>query len=82
MFLLSLFFVSLLLIAVKNANSDVDIINSTYINNKITRVSQDERFLIQQWLEERKIEIPEGSGYNYLIKKYPKRPWLELSHDL
>ncbi len=77
MSLLSLFFISLLLVAVKNANSDVDIINATYMNNKITRISQNERFLIQQWIKDEKIEVPEKSGYNYLVKKYPNRPWLE-----
>ena len=75
--LLSMFFIGLLFISIKNFNSDVDIINGTYNNARVSKVSQTELVLIKDWVQDNKINIPEGRGYRYLIRKYPNKPWLE-----
>ena len=75
--LLSVFFIGLLFIAMKNFSSDIDVLSAVSGNNKVVRMSQTERLLIWQWVSDNEIEIPEDQGYNYLIKKYPLRPWLE-----
>ena len=75
--LLGLFFIGLLFIAMKNFSSDIDVLSVGLHNNRIVRVSQAEKFLIQEWIRDNDIEIPGGKGYNYLIGKYPDRPWLD-----
>lgn len=75
--LLSLFFIGLIFISIKNFNSDIDIMNGTYNNNpRVVRVSQTELILIQSWVQDNNIVIPDGSGYKYLLRKYPSKPWL------
>ncbi|OGN01102.1 MAG: hypothetical protein A3B91_00800 [Candidatus Yanofskybacteria bacterium RIFCSPHIGHO2_02_FULL_41_29] len=74
--LLALFFVGILFVAIKNFNTDVDVMTIIASNNKVSRVSQTERYLMQEWIKSNSIEIPEGSGTKYLLRKYPSRPWL------
>lgn len=76
--LLSLFFIGLLFIAVKNFDSDIDIMTATSGNIKVIKVSESERILIQDWINTNNIEVPEGKGYRYLVGEYPNRPWLDL----
>ena len=73
--LLSLFFVGLLFIAVKNFNSDVVILESD--TTKVKTISSTERTLIEYWVGENNIEIPKGEGYRYLMRKYPHKPWIK-----
>lgn len=74
--LLALFFIGLIFIAIKNFNSDIDIMNGTYDNSRIIRVSQTEQILIQAWVHDNNIDVPDGLSYKYLLRKYPGRPWL------
>ncbi len=73
--LLSAFFIGLLFISVKNFGSDITIISSD--QTQVKTISSTERFLIQNWINENKIKIPEEVGYKYLIEEYPSRPWLK-----
>jgi len=73
--LLSSFFVGFIFIAMKNLGSDVVVINSEQV--QVKTISVTERVLIQNWLKENKVEIPEEVGYRYLIAKYPSKPWLK-----
>jgi len=76
--LLSLFFLGLIFIAIKNFNTDIDIMTGTHDNStRINRISQTELVLIQTWIQDNKIEVPDGRGYKYLLRKYPSRPWLD-----
>lgn len=75
--LLSMFFIGLLFISIKNFESDIDILNGTYAVSRPSKVTQTELILIQSWISENKIAIPEGRGYKYLIRKYPGKPWLD-----
>ena len=68
------FSIGIIFIAVKNFDSDITIITSG--QTQIKTISTTERILIQDWLRESQVEIPEEVGYRYLIKKYPSRPWL------
>ena len=74
--LLSMFFIGLLFISIKNAENDIDIVNGTYAATGARKISHTELSLIRSWLSENNIDIPEGRGYKYLIRKYPDRPWL------
>ena len=72
--LLALFFVGLVFIALKNFNSDSITLNAQ--TAEIKTISNTERILMANWVQENGIEIPEGKGYRYLIQKYPSKPWL------
>ena len=71
--LLTLFFVGLIFIALKNFNSDSVVLNSQ--TAQVKTISNTERYLIEGWLKENQIEVPEGRGYRYVIQKYPTKPW-------
>lgn len=71
--LLTLFFVGLIFIALKNFNSDSDILNSQ--TAQVKTISNTERYLIDSWIKDNQIVIPEGRGYRYVIQKYPSKPW-------
>lgn len=43
----------------------------------IKTVSSTERALMDGWMRENNIKIPEGKGYRYMKVKYPERPWLK-----
>ena len=73
--LLTVFFIALIFIAMKNLDSDVAVINSEQV--QVKTISATERVLIQNWIRENEIKIPEEVGYGYLIGKYPSRPWLK-----
>lgn len=73
--LLAAFFIGLIFISVKNFGSDVSVINSEQV--RIKTVSTAERVLIQNWIKENDVEIPEGVWYKYLLERYPSRPWLK-----
>ena len=75
--LLTTFFISLFFIAMKNFNTDIDILTLDYSTPKIRKISRSEVVFIQEWIKINQIEIPEGLGYNYLVRKYPDRPWLD-----
>ncbi len=75
--LLAFFFIGLMFIAVKNFETDIDIMTATSGGSKITHLSESERSLILEWVENKNVEIPESSGYKYLVRKYPDRPWLD-----
>ncbi len=73
--MLSVFFVSILFIEIKNFNSDSDVFDST--SPSIKFVSPAERAQIQQWVIDNHIHLLAGQGFRYLIKTYPDKPWLE-----
>ncbi len=76
--LLSLFFIGLMFIAVKNFGSDMDVMTAMDTNHiKTLAISQSEVVLIQDWVKNNGIVLPEGSGFRYLLRKYPDRPWLD-----
>ena len=70
----SAFLVGWFLIAVKNFNSETEILN--FSGTKLKTVSPEEKSLIDQWLRQDNIGIsaPEV-GYRYIIKKFPDKPW-------
>lgn len=72
--LLALFFIGLIFIALKNFNSDVLVLEAD--RTQVKTISGTERKLIENWVNERSIEIPQGEGYRYLIRKYPDKPWI------
>jgi len=72
--LLGLFFVGLIFIALKNFNSDIIILDSQ--TAQVKTISNTERELINIWIQEKNIQIPEGKGYRYIIQQYPSRPWV------
>jgi len=73
--LLAIFFIGLFFIALKNFNSDSIILNSQ--SSQIKTISNTERDLINNWIKENNIEIPEGNGYRYIIQQYPSKPWFK-----
>lgn len=73
--LLGLFFVGLIFIALKNFNSDSIILDSQ--NTQIKTISTTERYLIDGWLKDNQIKVPEGKGYRYVIQQYPTKPWFK-----
>ena len=75
--LIAFFFIGLMFVAVKNFEADIDIMTATSVSTKITHLSDSERLLILEWVEYNDVQIPEGSGYKYLVRKYPDRPWLD-----
>jgi len=74
--LLSLFFIGLLFISIKNFGNDVDVLAASS-DIRVSKLTQTERLLLKQWIEDNHVTIPEGFGYNYLLRKYPKKPWLD-----
>lgn len=74
----SAFFVGLMIIAVNNFSSEVDIMNSQQV--KVRGVSETEYVLIRDWVKDNNIQVPEGKGARYIISKYPSRPWLTGSY--
>jgi hypothetical protein len=74
-FLLAMFFVGLIFIALKNFNSDSIVLESQ--TSQIKTISNTERYLIGEWIKENQIEVPEGKGYRYVVKQYPSKPWLK-----
>ncbi|MDP2933423.1 MAG: hypothetical protein Q8N81_04805 [bacterium] len=71
----SAFLVGWFLIAMRNFNSDAEILNSS--STKLKIVSPVERSLIDQWLQQDNIGISASEvGYRYIVKKFPDKPWL------
>jgi hypothetical protein len=67
--------VGFFIIAVRNFNSDVDVLNSTTAKARV--VGSQERMLIDQWLEENGTGISvQDVGYKYILNKFPNRPWI------
>lgn len=65
----------LIFVSLENFNSDLLVLDSQ--NVRIKTISTSERSLINSWLEDNQIEIPEGKGYRYIINQYPSRPWFK-----
>lgn len=72
--LLSMFFVGLVFIALKNFNSDVIVLESD--PTRVKTISSTERELIENWVKDNNVDIPEGEGFRYLIRLYPDKPWI------
>ncbi|HEY4474921.1 MAG TPA: hypothetical protein VJC06_03300 [Candidatus Paceibacterota bacterium] len=73
--LLSMFFVGLIFIALENFNSDLIILDSQ--SAQVKTISNTERYLINIWIKENNVKVPEGKGYRYLIQRYPSKPWFK-----
>lgn len=72
--IVSAFFVGWFLIAVRNFNSDTEILNSSI--TKLKTVSLEEKSMIDQWLRQDNIGISASEvGYRYIIQKFPDKPW-------
>lgn len=71
----AIFFSTLIYGSAQNLNSESLVIESQRIS--IKTVSPAERALIDEWLRQKHIAIPEGKGYRYMKNKYPDRPWLD-----
>lgn len=76
MALLGAFFISLLFVTIKNAQTDIDIMSATNSQVKSRSVSGAELGLMQEWIGDNNIQIPEGQSYRYILRTYPDRPWL------
>lgn len=73
--LFSAFLIGLLLVAIKNFNSDTEVLATS--GTKLRTISVREKSLIDQWLQDNNIEVDvRETGYRDVIKKYPNRPWL------
>jgi hypothetical protein len=73
--IVSAFLVGWFLIAVRNFNSDTEILNSSI--TKLRTVSPEEKSSIDQWLQQDNIGISASEvGYRYIIQKFPDKPWL------
>jgi hypothetical protein len=69
------FLVGWFLIAMRNFNSDAEILNSSSV--KLRTVSPEEKSLIDQWLRQDNVGISASEvGYRYIIQKFPDKPWL------
>jgi len=73
--LLGLFFVGLIFIALKNFNSDLIVLDSQ--SAQVKTISTTERYLINDWIQRNKIEVPESKGYRYIIQRYLANPWFK-----
>ncbi len=73
--LLAVFFIGLFFIALKNFNSDSIILESQ--GAQVKTISNTERQLINSWVQENNIQVPEGKGYRYVIQQYPDKPWIK-----
>jgi hypothetical protein len=67
------FCASMLFIMVRNFNSDVEILSAQ--QTQIRTISPSQRLLMDTWVRENSIQIPEGEGYRWLLNEYPSRPW-------
>jgi hypothetical protein len=72
--LFALFLAGVLFIAIKNFDSDQIVLDASV--TQVKSMSSTERQLIAVWIHDNSIELPEGKGYNYIVKEYPDRPWL------
>ena len=77
--MLSVFFVALTFVAVKNFETDMDMemIMSGSNTVKVRKMSATELILLREWISSNSIEVPDGEGYNYLRHRYPEKPWLQ-----
>ena len=72
--LVSSFVSGFLYIAIRNFDSDLEIIGTG--TAEVRSISATQRELIDAWVRENGTEIPEGKGYRWLLKTYPSKPWL------
>jgi len=77
MLLVGAFSTSFLYIAIKNFDTDIETIDAQHVTAKIKTISPAQRELMDIWMRENTIEIPEGESYRWLLRKYPDRPWLK-----
>lgn len=76
MFLVGAFFVSFMYIAIKNFDTDIETIDAEHASSRIKTISPAQRELMDIWMREKGISLPEGESYRWLLKQYPDRPWL------
>lgn len=79
MLLVGAFFTSFLYIAIKNFNTDLETIDAQQITTKIKTISPAQRELMEIWMRENAVELPEGESLRWLLKQYPERPWLRAN---
>ncbi len=73
--LFSVFLIGLLLVAVKNFNTETEVL-SAQDYNILRTVSPQERSLINEWLESSDVGLSvEDVGYRFIIKNFPDKPW-------
>jgi hypothetical protein len=79
MLLIGAFFTSFLYIAIKNFNSDLDVLDAQGAVAHIKTISPTQRLLMESWMRDNNIELPEGKNLRWLLTQYPNRPWLQVS---
>lgn len=73
--LFSIFLIGLLMIAIKNFNTETEILGAQD-QNILKTVSPQERSLINEWLSGSDTGLSvEDVGYRYIIKNFPDKPW-------
>lgn len=71
---LALFFIIFMFSANQSLEADLEVLNAQ--GAKIKIISSSEKKLIEEWVNQNQIVIPESeSKYRYMILKYPNRPW-------
>ncbi len=73
-FLLTVFLVAFLFAVMRNFDAEIDMLNAT--QTKIRAISPIQLQLMEAWVRENNIEIPQDEGYRYLLRAYPTKPWL------
>ena len=74
--LFSIFLIGLLLLAIKNFNTDNAIISEAVNRSLIKTISPQERVLIDDWIMENDINLSVREvGYRYIVETFPDKPW-------
>lgn len=79
MLLVGAFFASFMYIAIKNFDTDIETLDAQHVTAKIKTISPAQRELMEIWMRENGVELPEGESLRWLIRKYPDRPWLKAN---
>ncbi len=68
------YFVGFLFVSMQNFDTDIALMDVDSSNIKY--ITDTERGLIDLWVANNGLSIPEGKGYRYLMSLYPDKPWL------
>lgn len=71
----SAFMVGIFIVALKNFNSDVDILNAS--GTKVKTIPSYERAMIDEWISKSNIGLSvQEVGYRYILQHFPDKPWI------
>ena len=71
----AIFFGSMIYISAKNLDSEIIVMESQRVH--IKTISPTEKAIIDEWVKQNHVSIPEGKGYRYITLKYPSKPWFD-----